>query len=63
MRRLQIGTTFLFDPGLRRLFHRNLRGVEHVFNENPVPRCRIVDENVGDGADELSVLNDGGAAQ
>ena len=47
---------------LLRLRHRHLRGVEHVFNENPVPRCRIVDENVGDGTDELAVLNDGGAA-
>ena len=32
--------------------------IQHIFNENTVPRSGIVDQNVGDGADELAVLND-----
>ena len=37
--------------------HGHLRGVEHIFDKYPVPRSRIVDENVGDRSHELSVLN------
>ena len=48
---------------LRCLRHGHLRGVEHIFNENSVPRGGIVDQHVGDRPDELAVLNDGRAAQ
>ena len=41
---------------------RHLRRVEHIFNENAVARGGIVDENVGDRPDKLTVLDDGGAA-
>ena len=34
---------------------------EHVFNKDAISRGRVVDEDVGDGTDELAVLNDGGA--
>ena len=46
---------------LRRLRHGHLRGVEHIFNENAVPRGGIVDQHVSHRADELAVLNDGRA--
>ena len=36
--------------------------IEHIFNKNAVSRGGGVDEDVGDSADELAVLNDGGAA-
>ena len=39
--------------------HRHID--QHVFKEDAVPRGGIVDENVGDRADELSVLDDGRA--
>ena len=41
--------------------HRHIG--EHVFNKDAISRCRIIDEDVGDGADELSILNDGGAGR
>jgi hypothetical protein len=40
----------------------DLRGVEHIFDENSVSGCRIVDEDVSDRVDELAVLDDGRAA-
>ena len=46
---------------LRRLRHGNICGVEHIFNENAVARGGGVDEHVRNRADELAVLNDGGA--
>ena len=33
--------------------------VQHVFDEDAVTHGGVVDENVGDGADEFAVLNDG----
>ena len=36
-----------------------LTRIQHIFNENSVSGCRIVDEDVGDRADELAVLDDG----
>ena len=39
-----------------------MRRVEHILNENAVARGGVADEDVGDGADELSVLDDGAAA-
>ena len=48
---------------LRCLRHGDIRGIEHIFNENSVARRRIVDENVSDGTDELAVLNDWAARQ
>jgi hypothetical protein len=38
-----------------------LCGIQHILNENSVPRCGIVDEHVRHRADELAVLNNGGA--
>ncbi len=35
---------------------------KHIFRKNTVAHGGIVDENMGHGADELAVLNDGGAA-
>ena len=37
------------------------RCLQHVFNENSIPNVRRVDQDVGDGADELAVLDDGAA--
>ena len=51
------------DRGLRCLCHRHLCGVQHIFNENSVPRCGIVDQNVGYSTDELAVLDDWATAQ
>ena len=42
---------------LRRLRHRHLRRVQHIFNENTVARGGVVDEHVGDRSDELAVLD------
>ena len=46
---------------LRRLLHRHLRRVEHIFNENAVSRGGIVDEDVRHRSDQLAVLDDGAA--
>ena len=37
------------------------RRVEHIFDENSVALGGVVDHYVGDGADQLPVLNDRGA--
>ena len=37
------------------------RCLQHVFDENSIPNVRRVDQDVGDGADELAVLDDGAA--
>ena len=42
---------------LRRLRHGHLRSVEHIFDEDSVARGGIIDEHVGDGSDELAVLD------
>ena len=34
------------------------RGVQHIFNEDAVTRCGVIYKHVGDGADQLAVLND-----
>ena len=49
--------------GLRRPRFGCLGGGEHVFDEDAVARSGITDEDVGNGADEFSVLEDGRAAQ
>ena len=49
----------LFIFVLRRPRQRHLHRIEHIFNENAVPRGGIVDQHVGDRTDELAVLNDG----
>ena len=36
--------------------------IEHIFDEDAISRGGVADEDVGDGADELSVLDDGAAA-
>ena len=38
------------------------RGIEHVFDEDTVAGGGIVDEDMGDGADQLAVLDNGTAA-
>lgn len=35
------------------------RRVQHIFNKDPVAGIRGIYQNVGDGADEFAVLNDG----
>ena len=35
---------------------------EHIFNEDAIADCGVIDHDVGDGSDELAVLNDGRAA-
>ena len=34
------------------------RRIQHVFDENAVPPCRVIYENMGHGANQLAVLND-----
>ena len=34
------------------------RRVQHVFDKDPVAGIRIVDKDMGDGADELAILDD-----
>ena len=36
---------------------------QHVFEEDPISRGGIVDQHVGDGTDDLAVLDDGASAQ
>ena len=43
---------------LRRLRHRNICRIKHIFNENSVARGGIVDEHVGHRVDEFTVLDD-----
>ena len=44
---------------LRRLLHRHLRRVEHIFNENAVPNRGVIYHNVRHSADQLAVLDYG----
>lgn len=48
---------------LRRSLLWHLCRVQHIFNEDAVARGGVVDENVGDGAHQLSVLDNRRAAQ
>ena len=41
---------------LRRLLHRHLRRIQHIFDKNAVSRGGIVDEHVGHSSYELAVL-------
>ena len=52
-----IGMILLFSSP-----RRNGHIDEHIFEKDSIARCRIVDEDVGHRADELTVLNDGRAA-
>ena len=36
-------------------------GIQHIFDEDPVPRGGIIYQNMGHSADELAVLEDRGA--
>ena len=47
---------------LRRPRLRHMRRIQHILNKYAVSRCGIVDENVGDSADEFAVLDDGRSA-
>ena len=38
------------------LRHRNICGIQHIFDKYSIPRGRIVDQRVGDSSHELSVL-------
>lgn len=35
--------------------------IQHILNKDAVPSCRIIYQHVGDGTDEATVLDDGGA--
>ena len=39
----------------------NLCGIEHIFDEDSIPRGGIDDEDVCHRSDEFAVLDDGGA--
>ena len=39
------------------------RGFEHIFNKNSIAGGGVVDQDVGNGADEFAVLDDGGATR
>ena len=54
----EIGTAFLFACLPCRHGHID----EHIFEKDSISRCRIVDQHVRHRADDLIVLNDGGAA-
>ena len=43
--------------------NREVCGGEHIFDEDAVAGGGVIDEDVGDGADELAVLNNGAARQ
>ena len=43
---------------LRCLCHGHARCAKHIFDENAVARCGIVDENMRHSTDELTVLDD-----
>ena len=36
--------------------------IQHILNKDAISRCGVVDQDVGDSADELAVLNDRRAA-
>ncbi len=36
---------------------------QHILNKNAIARCRLVDQHMGDGADEFAVLQNGTAGQ
>ena len=38
------------------------RRVQHIFDEDAITRCGVIYQNVGHGADELAVLENGAAA-
>ena len=38
------------------------RCVQHIFDKNPVTSCRVIYENMGDGAYQLAVLDNGTSA-
>ena len=47
---------------LRRLGnYLGISRIQHILNENAIPRCRIIDENVRYSSHELAVLDDGRA--
>ena len=51
------GLPYGVPSGRPRLGH--LRRIQHIFDEDAVARGGIVNEHVGDRADELAVLDDG----
>ena len=36
--------------------------IQHIFNENPVPSCRVIHQHVGHRTHQFAVLNNGAAA-
>ena len=58
-----ISARFFRNRGLRCLCHRHLCGIQHIFDENAVPRGGIIDENVRHRTHDLAVLNDWATAQ
>ena len=45
----------------RQFIASHLTRIKHIFNEDAVALGRLVDGDVGNGADELTVLDDGRA--
>ena len=31
---------------------------QHILNKNPIPACSVLDEDMGDGSDHFSILED-----
>ncbi len=52
--------TFATAPFLCLSPHRNRHADQHIFEEDPIAGGGIIDQHMGDGAHQLSVLNDGG---
>ena len=38
------------------------RRIQHVLYKNPVTPCWVIDQDVGDGADQVAVLDNGTSA-
>ena len=47
----------IIQTGCRVVVPYGLRGFEHIFDEDAITRCGVVHEDMGDGADELAVLD------
>ena len=65
MRESSIGQYLQVLPDLllRRVFERHLCRMQHILNEDAIPRGGIVDKHGGHSTPELAVLNDRAAAQ
>ena len=47
--------------GAKCAYHFLCRGIQHIFNKDPVAGIRTVYKDMGYGTDELAILDDGTA--